>query len=437
MEYKVKYFDIARLVVVALLFTLEFLLITYWNADFGALRSALLLFLCSIGIGIVGLSFSFKKERIHKLSLTESKWLKIIGSTLVAILGGYTIHSLLNEIFSEFVVNKIDVSESDVIPQIMYMVERLFEGSFAYDPINDWGYQLNPTYLPLQWLPFSLAEIFNIDYRWIPYAFLCLSILFYQKMILFRIENILLLFLLSALPWVMWYHVISDEPKVFAYTIESLICAYYLFLGTSLCKKNPYMIGLAISLCLLSRFSLILWLPLFGFVLLWGDNKHLIKIIGVVLFALLAIYIVPFLSKDIQIFTNGLAHHTKAAVGEWQPYWQEPGEKPYHLFRGVGLAGFFYDWVDGDVLSRIKVLQAWHVGSIIVSIFTFMVFYLFKRKNINTSIFLVASLKIYFCFFYYFIQIPYIYLMMIPLFFTLVLFFKVIELSHGSAEDKS
>lgn len=418
-------------VLIWVLFLLEFLFLTYWNGKIGAHKSALVLFSASLGIGLIGLYFSLNESKVPKIDLSKQNWQKYIWPIAIACLGAILVYFRLSEIFTAFEVSKNDVSQSDVIPQIMHMVERLLGGSFPYDPINDWGYQLNPTYLPLQWTPFVLAELVDRDYRWIPFTFLCLSIFYFQRVVYLNTNNIFLLVVFSLLPWLTWLLVINDEPKVLAYTIESLICAYYLFLGTAIYKKNPYLIGFAISLCLLSRFSLVLWLPLLGLVFLIEEKKKLLSIVGIPLFVLIFIYIIPFLSKDMEIFTNGLAHHTKAAVGEWQPYWQKATEKPYHLFRGVGLAGMFYDWVDGDILTRIKVLQKWHLGGIIISISGLLAFFLVKRKSIDVSIFLIASLKIYFCFFYYFIQIPYIYLMLVPLFTSLIVLLAVqLKLTH-------
>ena len=191
--------------------------------------------------------------------------------------------------------------------------------------------------------------------------------------------------------------------------------------------KKPIYIGLGIALCLLSRYSFVLWLPLLGLVFLLKDYKKLLPIVLIPLVAEILIYVIPFLSNDITSFTDSLSSYTVAAVGEWQPYWQKASEKPYHLFRGIGVAGIFYDFVPGNVLERIKFLQASHLISSLLSVFLLGVFYLIKRSKINISIFLISSLKIYFVFFYYFIQVPYSYLMMVPLFMSFALLYILIE----------
>ncbi len=408
-------------------FFIEFLLLTYWNGKFGPFASPIILFCASFGIGIIGITCSFKQSINLSDAIISNEKLNLIISILVPIAGVFILGFRFHAIFIEFPIDILDVSESDVIPQIGIMVNRFLNGEFPYSPINDWGYTLNPTYLPLQWMPFSIAKLTNIDYRWIPFSVLSLSFLLYQFRIFKNFKNPLYLIVFSAIPWLMWLMIINDEPKVFAYTIENLIAGYYLILGLSLLSKKPFFIGIGISLCLLSRFSLILWLPIFGLLLLLHNWRDLLKIIGVVSLALLIIYIIPFLSKDWHIFLNGMSHHTKAAVGEWQPYWQKPGDNPYHLFRGVGFAAFFFEYVSGDVLSRIKTLQVWHLGSIICSVIGLSWFYFFKKHAIDVYIYALAALKIYFCFFYYFIQIPYIYLMMVPLFTSLLLMLVVFE----------
>ena len=423
-------------IAVVLFFLIEFLLLTYYNEHFGALKSPLILFFSSLGIGIVGISSStrYQIDELDKLRFNFTP--NLVISAILPLTWILILFAKLSPIFESFPINFLDVSESDVIPQIGYMVKRLFEGEFPYAAIQDWGYTLNPTYMPLQWLPFSLAEIIGIDYRWVPFSVLSVAICCYQYRLFKNNLNPFFLFLLSCLPWAIWWMVIDDEPKIHAYTIESLLAGYYLLLGLSLLTKKPMLIAMGITLCLLSRFSIVLWLPIFGIVMLFENRRDLLKIISYVAIATLLIYVFPFLVRDMEIFTNGMAHHTKAAVGEWQPYWQNIGDKPYHLFRGVGLAAFFYEWVDGDMLARIKVLQLWHVISIFICVISSGAFYFVYRTKIYVPVFLLACLKVYFCFFYYFIQIPYIYLMLVPLFTSILLVAIIFSNKNNQALSK-
>lgn len=438
MEYKVSKILLAKIILLIGFFVSEFLLITSWNEYFGAHKSAVILLLSSLVIGAIGISFSLANTKKIKLRTIEIPFIKIGISIIIPIIGIFLIGTKLNAIFVPNPIDIYDTSKSDIIPLVGIMVERFLDGSFPYAPITEWDYSITPTYMPMQWLPFSVAKLIGVDYRWIPFSVLCIAFLMFQFRIFKRIDNLFVVIFLSILPWYMYFYIIHDEPELFAYTIESLSTAYYLILAICIMTKKPLYIGLGIALCLLSRYSFVLWLPLLGLVFLMKDYRKLLPIVLIPLIAEIVIYIIPFLSKDITSFTDSLASYTVAAVGEWQPYWQKASEKPYHLFRGIGVAGIFYDFVPGNVLERIKLLQASHLITSLLSVFLLGIFYLFKRRKINISIFLIASLKIYFVFFYYFIQVPYSYLMMVPLFTSFALIYLVVEnvLERPSSESQ-
>ncbi len=427
-------YDVSRKVLIVCLFVLEVLMLTYWNERFGAHWSALILLSASLGIGLIGMSFMFRQGQDSLPKTNLSKYKVPIGG-VIALIAIFLIGSRVNQIFTPNPIDIMDTSESDIIPLVGFMVERFMSGEFPYAPISDWGYTLTPTYMPMQWMPFSIAYIFDFDYRWIPFSILCIAILLYAFYLSKNTTSILSFILLAVSPWLLWWMIIDDEPKVFAYTIESLSTGYYIIFGLTLLSRKPVLIGLGIALCLLSRYSFVLWLPLLGMVFMIKDYKKLIPIVGIPLIAELVIYVIPFLTKDITSFTDSLASYTVAAVGEWQPYWQKIGEKPYHLFRGIGMAGLFYDFVEGDVLTRIKTLQVWHLLTSLISVFIMGMVYVFKWRKINTSIFLIASLKIYFVFFYYFIQVPYSYLMMVGMFMSILLIASVFRYSRGGTSS--
>lgn len=67
-------------------------------------------------------------------------------------------------------LNPVRANESDIIPTIEILVKRQQAGIFPYKIISDWGYDLQPTYLPLTWMPFHLAEFMIIDYRYLVFC---------------------------------------------------------------------------------------------------------------------------------------------------------------------------------------------------------------------------------------------------------------------------
>jgi hypothetical protein len=149
-------------------------------------------------------------------------------------------------------------------------------------------------------------------------------------------------------------------------------------------------------------------------------KRNIIIILSLTLLASFLIYYVPFLSHDRTILRKGYSYYTTCALGEWN-LWQDQGDKPYHLFRGVGFACYFYDFLDGDVENRLRVLQSVHLIISILSVFILGFLYITLKTQVDYKLYLLFSLKIYLTFFYNFIQVPYTYLFMVPVFISLVI----------------
>jgi hypothetical protein len=129
--------------------------------------------------------------------------------------------------------------------------------------------------------------------------------------------------------------------------------------------------------------------------------------------------VLPFLiwEHDFSAFIRGFQYYNQAAVGEWKPHaWQHPTDPPYHLFRGIGLAGWAYRFLGGNLEAKIatfKVVQyVLSCGSAVVGGWLVMKG---LPKGMNVGWGAVWSLKVYLLFFYQFILIPYTYLFLVPI----------------------
>jgi len=310
--------------------------------------------------------------------------------------------------------SKIDQHISDIIPTIMQEVHRFLHHEFVYAPIHLDGYSYPSGYLPAIWFPFVPAEIFQFDYRFIPFsifAILIFVILFiYKKHI-----NSLSTFLSLLMMPICLELFIANNTAVPRYTVEVLIACYYVFLSLAITSKNYSLIGIAISLCLLSRYSLALWLPLYFIVLLIDkDKKLLLKIMLLVLLSIVLFYVIPFLSKDPSLVIRGLINYSSASDGEWRRINQRNG-LPEHLTHGVGFAYFFYLIKGIDIPTKIKYLQIVLLAFIALYLVSMSLIYYKYKSKISTPIFLICSFKIYLTIFYTFIHIPYVYLYTVPL----------------------
>jgi len=392
-----------------LFFLLEAGMITFMRQDFGHEQSALIFFGLSLAIGVAGIYLAFTNTQAtlqREQPIPFSKQFFLYSYTTVGILLSAL---LLNKIMK---VMPIDIKYSDIIPQVSVLVNRLLYGEFPYKVISDWGYDLFPTYLPLQWLPFTFAEALNVDYRWISFAIFFSSIIAFAVFALRKKITTERYAILLLVAFATFISLAKGEPTILGATIETMIAGFYLLLSLSIFSKSNVWRALGILVCLLSRYSLVLWLPLYILILFFVESKrNAIIISSICAIGVLVIYVLPFLSVDGDIFFNAYSYHSKAALGEWSGQsWQQPGEKPVQLFRGVGFASVFYDTIDGDLTTRLGILQKAHliITLLVVAVLGF-IFYKFKNK-LNYQTYLLASLKIYLVVFYNFIQIPYTYL---------------------------
>jgi len=115
-----------------------------------------------------------------------------------------------------------------------------------------------------------------------------------------------------------------------------------------------------------------------------------------VLAGILLFYVIPFISKDPQMFSKAMDTYRNAALGEWRG--QHPEEK-------------------------LKFMQNLHLIMSISVVFLMGLLFWLKRKQWDLRYFALGSLKIYLAFFYAFLQVPYYYLMMIPVAVSLVVIY--------------
>ena len=111
---------------------------------------------------------SIAKQKSNDVINNREKWainqrVVIFSVFVVLLLIGWF---LLKSIIPNY---PIDPSKSDIIPQVKILAGRFVSGEEIYTPITEFGYLLYPTYLPLTWLPFVIADWMHIDYRFWAY----------------------------------------------------------------------------------------------------------------------------------------------------------------------------------------------------------------------------------------------------------------------------
>lgn len=401
----------------------EILLVTSQRLRYlGQRENAIVLMILAAAMGVMAMLAAFEKNNsVSPKQLTAKELWPMRILTLLGIV------MAIFHFNREISVIPIDHRISDIIPTIQVMNQRVVSGQYPYAMIQAFGYDLSPTYLPLMWLPFFPAALFHFDDRWVAFAIWAIAAL----MIIRRAHQSGLdspaRWLVTALPFVHFIFIEEGTSATFGNTVEIMIAGFYMMWALQMdriqeyIRGNPWKSGAWLAffllLCLLSRYAFLLWLPLCCLVV-WMENRKLFVTTAVSAFAgVLIVFVLPFLLKDPMVYFKGLQYYSVAALAGWAQEGQ-----PSPLYDGMGIAGIFRDEIQGDMAVRLALLQRWQL---IVSVLAVGLsgLYWWKNRNKlqNLPLFLLGSLKFYFAFFYGFIQMPYVYLMLTPCFFSVAM----------------
>jgi hypothetical protein len=329
----------------------------------------------------------------------------------------------------------IDVRSSDIIPILQAYVGRFRSGEVVYRYLTTLPYPLFPNHLPMQWLPYVPADQLGIDYRWWALGILLLVGFGAYQATLARQPLSWVGFLLKvALPTYVLYRLITRDGQLYAHPVEPTIIAYYCVLAASVLSRSALLQGIALVLCLLSRYSVVFWVPFYLWVL-WHEEgrRHALTVVGVVLAGIIGIYVVPFLSKDWTIFTHALSEYRISTLGEWGRT-DGPDGMPPQLFGGVGLAAWFYTYGPEDLSARIDLIQRADALLSIGAVALGAWLYYRLRHRYDYRVLALIVLKFYLATFYAFIQTPYAYLESLGLFISV---FVVMITGAGVATTKA
>lgn len=329
---------------------------------------------------------------------------------------------------------------SDVIPNVMSYVKRTVAGEFPYQPIRgkEWSYTLMPTYVTMTWLPYLPAEMLNFDYRWIPVIALTICLIVYYRQSKQLKNNPLFFWIAFIAPIFFLYFYTRFNKEELKLTVEGLVAAYYFMLAFSLAQKRLSLIIAAVLLCILSRFSLLFWLPLLVLVVFHECGiKSVVKSISICIVGVVLLYGI-FMIKDPMIFAKAVKYYGSATLGEWTiADWllAEGGKHPFSLSRGVGWAIWFYDYVQGSLEYKINVLKKVQMIAVMLTTALLCWHYWKHRNHVNGFLYALAGLKISLVMFYSFVQIPYTYLYVLPVLLNLPLLMLGLQIMNGNKKQ--
>ena len=410
---------ITYLILLGLGLFLELAFVTFWKGKAGLYGSPIIWL-------TGGLLFCFAAMRLAHLP--DLKVAKVPSKPLLITLSVWFIGTCLSvfwlkNIFEAF---PIDAAQSDIIPSLEYYVRRFLSGETVYKPMPFAGYEVNPTYFPLLWLPYVFSEILQIDYRWTAFILFDIALLFWMIR-LSKMENSLpALFLKSAIPFIFIFNYVQHDNAIFSLAVELLPIGFYLLLALSILHRSTLVMGLGILLCLLSRYAFTFWLPLYLLIILLEKGfPKAVQVSMVVLVGIIGIYVLPFLSKDWTIFQKGFAYYETTATAEWEHRFN-PGDIPFHLSRGLSFAVYSYQFVEGDTATKLKRSKSIHLLACALAALGLLLYYLRRRKEgLKIGFFLLVALKAYLMVFYGFFYVPFSYLFAMPLFLSIPVLFKL------------
>lgn len=320
----------------------------------------------------------------------------------------------------------IDINNADMLPIIKVMGDRFVAGHHkqVYDIIPWIWNGIQPIYLPAMWLPYVPAIALGIDIRWVTMAGLLFS--FAVFLFLYRPEiHRYLSFFTAVLAFLLFWWILADNtPGIISVSEEGVVVGYYVLLVLALTSGNPWWIGITASLCMLSRYSLVGWIPAYTFYLLLGKKWRQIGIFaltGILSFILL--FLLPVGGQTFMRLIKLPGNYISFAGRVWK-------DSPEVFSSAPGFAWFFGK--KGIVLLH-KLLIA--LSFIVPSSF---VLYCYNRKKPPLANIPLAALKLSLVIFYCFIDVPYLYLFYTSSFVSLILVTMVVrrpdEITPGSTE---
>lgn len=375
------------LIALFLLTLLEMLCQVYWLRMYDRSVVSVVYMLLGLAIGFIPL---WKVERPAALPKKTSGW---VWAAMTLVFGCLLIQTVDT---SKIIMagTPVDYHISDVLPIMQVMSQRFVDGQEVYAIIPEiWG-GMQPIYLPAMWMPYIPSVIWQFDPRWVTVFFLlaCIALLLLWPPPGKRLSGWSLMVLVPALA--MFANFLHWDPILISMTDEGVVIGFYVFLAWALWYGNPWLIGIALTLSVLSRVSLLAWIPFFGlFVWLFESRKKAIQIAASALISGLFLMLVTKAIFYLHIFSALPGHYLKAVMGE--DYWKL---KPT-IEESLGMAKFL-EQKNLPLLQNLTYLTT--LGAPLLCLLAFWRF----RHRMDATFFGIATLKITLVFFFNLLIIP-------------------------------
>jgi hypothetical protein len=359
---------------------------------------------------------SVSKQDVSLKTKSYLPWLHAV----VGMAAMFTAYEELRKLWVKYDPAKI----SDVIPQLNALCMRFFTGEYPYTPVILPGEEPFPIYMPLHWAPIQLSFALGIDVRWSAMLLLMAAVgiaayfLSRSHITSPRLQTIpaTLLFALPIWGYVIW------SPIELSCSLEGIVAAWYILLAAGLASRNFVLITVGIIGAVLSRYSLLFWLPLFA-ILLWlnAPKKYSYWVWGSTIVAWVGLFGIPFLMKDPLLISKIMAHYHMCSERSWL----HPDE--YTYLDGLSLNIHLRHWLPGNPEDNLKYFHYPQIGLQLLIVALGAYFYQKRWKDkIDIYSFSLIALAIMPLFFYNLSPMLFKYYMLMPLSVSAVLCWKTI-----------
>ena len=404
-------------------FIVEVLFLFYKKGEFGPLISPLVLISAGLFMAIWPYFMLRKNDDLfiefnhHALQL-PAKEIRIVFSVLLVT--AIVMACWINGLMIQF---PIDIKHSDIIPFIEKVyLERFDQSEIIYAEVDGFGYgKSHPGYMPFHWIFFLGSYYLQIDHRWIPFFIFIAATSVYTYVLCCNFSGLKQVLFYLFLPLFILFTIYYENSSDAMHTIEILILAYYLLLGVSLFSRNLLAQAFGLVLPTLSRYALVFWLPVHFLNMLPKQRKRFFQL-GFLFVGMVLLILIPFLLQEPNMFVGFNNAYAKSALREWSGQsWQQPGDKPFQLYRGLGLASWYYEFYVGTLLEKINAIkQHLFIVSALV-IFLLLVVFRFVQSTIPSNLYSLLALKFSLTLFYAFMIIPYNYLNWVPIMLSIII----------------
>ena len=299
----------------------------------------------------------------------------------------------------------LQIEYADMLPIIKTMCRRFLSGQLnqVYQPIPEIWNGVQPIYLPALWLPFSFSLMLDFDLRWITLCGIWLGALV-CLLPAWKMGWRPFLLVLALFTLLTWLH-FDTGNNVIRLTEEGVVFFYYALLAVAIVLYNPWLLGTAVALCMLSRYSLVGWIPFAILFLLFTKQCRFLLKTTVATVVVTLLFLIPFGTHPLLFHLQIQREYILQATKVWR-------KDPDFFYHSLGMAKFFG-------ANHITLLHSILVTGAFLAPLIFL--FALRKGNLRQPNILLAGFQLSVTFFYNFIDVSYLYLFYTPVFVSLVI----------------